>query len=289
MINNKWFLLMVLSITWGSSFILMKKALIGLTPVEIGAFRILIAGVILLIIGLNKLKSIEKKFWKPLLVVAFAGTFFPVFLFSYAISEIDSGIAAVVNSLTPIITMVFGSFFFNFSFTKRQVFGILLGLSGTLTLLYQSAVANPSKNQLYALLILLATCGYAFSVNYLKQKLASVDSLSISTATFGMLLIPAFGVLLSSGFFTKDISDSAVYTSLSYVFILAAFGTSMAMLFFYRLVQISSPVFSTSVTYLITVVAVVWGVIDGEKLSFTQCMAAIVVISGVFLAQKKTT
>ncbi len=285
--NNKWFYLILLSLIWGSSFILMKKALIGLNPIEIGAFRILIAGVILLFIGIKRLKSIEKKLWKPLAIVAFIGTFFPVFLFSYAISEIDSGIAAVLNSLTPIITMLLGAFFFNFSFTKKQVTGIVLGLFGTLILLYRSAIENPSKEYQYAFLILIAACGYGFSVNFLKRKLSTIDSLSITTATFTMLLLPAMIVLIFSGFFNNEFSAETLYTSLGYVFLLAAFGTSMAMLLFYRLVQISSPVFSTSVTYLITVVAVIWGVLDGEKISAIQFLASIGIIAGVIMAQRK--
>lgn len=287
--NKKWFYLIILAITWGSSFILLKKALLGLNPVEIGAFRILIAGILLFAIGFKRLKKIEKSYWKPLGIVAIFGTFFPVFLFSYAITEIDSGIAAVLNSLTPLITMVLGFFFFDFSFTKKQVIGIIIGLFGTLTLLYQSALENPTKNYWYALCILIAATGYAFSVNYIKRKLSDLDSVSITSATFTLLLIPAFLILVLSGFTKKSLSDPILYTSLGYVFILAAIGTSMAMLLFNKLIQISSPVFSASVSYLITVVAVIWGIIDGEKLSVLQCLAAVVIILGVFLAQKKSS
>ena len=285
--NIKWLLLFILALTWGSSFILIKKALIGLSPVEIGALRIIFAGVILFFIGFKKLKSIQKKFWKPLAIVAIFGTFFPVFLFSFAITEIDSGIAAVLNSLTPLITMVLGVLFFNFSFSKKQVLGVFIGLFGTLILLYHSAIQNPSKNYFYAALIFIAATGYAFSVNYIKTQFKKLDSVSITSATFTFLIPPAFLVLLFSGFFEKNIFEETTYTSLGYVFILAALGTSMAMLLFNKLIQMSSPVFSASVSYLITVVAVIWGVIDGEKVTFIQLIAAVLIIWGVVIAQKK--
>ncbi|MGB2128817.1 MAG: DMT family transporter [Flavicella sp.] len=287
--HKKWLFLSILALTWGSSFILIKKALIGLNPIEIGAFRILIAGFILLLIGGPKLLKIKRHFWKPLLIVAFAGTFIPVFLFSFAVREIDSAVAAVLNSLTPLLTLILGALFFKFSFSKKQIFGTLLGLAGTLALLLNSALENPTKNYGYAFLVLIAASGYAFSVNFIKTKLPKLDTVSITTATFTVLIPPTLMVLCFSGFFDKAISDPLVLSSLGYVTILAALGTSMAMLLFNKLIQISSPVFSASVSYLITVVAVIWGIIDGEKLTFIQLAAAALVIYGVIKAQRKTS
>jgi drug/metabolite transporter (DMT)-like permease len=285
--NIKWLLLLILSFIWGSSFILIKKALISLSPLEIGALRIIFAGIILFFIGFKKFKHIEKKYLKPLFIVAIFGTFFPIFLFSYAITEIDSSIAAVLNSLTPLITMVLGVIFFNFEFSKKQVLGIFIGLFGTLILLYNSALENPTKNYFYAFLIFIAATGYAFSVNYLKRKFKDLDAVSITASTFTMLVPLAFIILCFSDFFDKDFSEKVNYIALGYVFILAAFGTSMAMLLFNKLIQISNPIFSASVSYLITLVAVIWGVLDGEKLTLIQGLAAVLIIWGVVIAQKK--
>jgi drug/metabolite transporter (DMT)-like permease len=285
--NLKWVLLLILALTWGSSFILIKKALLGLSPMEIGALRILFSGVILFIIGFKNLYYLEKKYWRPLFIVALFGTFFPVFLFSYAITEIDSSIAAVLNSLTPLITMVLGIFFFNFSFSKKQILGIFIGLSGTLILLYNSAIENPTKNYFYVFLIFIASTGYAFSVNYIKQQFKKLDSITITSATFALLIPFALGVLCFTDFFEKDISEKLYYQSLIYILVLSAFGTSMAMLLFNKLIQISSPLFSASVSYLITLVAVAWGILDGEKLTLTQSIAALFIIWGVIIAQKK--
>lgn len=285
--NTKWLLLTILALTWGSSFILIKKALVSLSPIELGSLRLIFSGIILFFIGIKRFKHIEKKYWKPLFIVAVFGTFFPVFLYSFAITEIDSSIAAVLNSLTPLITLILGVLFFKFSFTKTQIFGIVIGLFGTLALLYQNTLANPSKNQFYAFLIFIAATGYAFSVNYIKQKFKDLDAISITASTFTMLLPFAIATLCFTDFFEKDLLEKEHYTSIGYVFILAAFGTSMAMLLFNKLIQISSPLFSASVSYLITIVAVIWGVVDGEHITLTEILASGIIIWGVVIAQKK--
>jgi drug/metabolite transporter (DMT)-like permease len=285
--ENKWAYLVVLALMWGSSFILMKKALIGLSPVQAGAFRILIAGVILISIGYKKIAGISKEQWKYIAVVAFTATFFPVFLFSYAISEIDSSVSAILNSLTPLITMFIGVLFFNYTFSRKQIIGILIGLVGTVMLIVKGAELNPNQNYYYAILIFIASTGYAFSLNVLKKRLGDLDALSITVGCFVLLFIPATLVLLLSGFFQEDFLREEVAVSLGYVSLLAIFGTAIAKVLFNKMVQISSPIFSSSVTYLITVVAVCWGFVDGERLSLHQVFSIMVIFLGVYLVNKK--
>ncbi len=285
--ENKWAYLLLLSFVWGSSFILMKKALLGLSPIEIGAFRILIAGSILMFVGAKKIVHIQKKHWKPLFLVAFTATFFPGFFFAFAVSQIDSSVSAILNSLTPLITMLIGFSFFGFSFSKRQVFGVFVGLVGTLLLIVKSAEINPHQHYEYALLIFLSSIGYAYSLNMIKTKLSDLDALSITVGCFAVLMLPALLVLVFSGFFNDLVWTSEASESLFYVSLLAIVGTAMAKVLFNRLVQISSPVFSSSVTYLITVVAVAWGMWDGERLSLYQLFSVVIIFAGVYLVNKK--
>ena len=134
--NQKWFYLSILAVVWGSSFILMKKALIGLTPIQLGALRILIAGIFLLLIGFKSIKKIQRKHWKHIVSTAILGTFIPVFLFAFAVSGIDSSIASILNSLTPFNTFIFGALVFGFTFKKQQLIGIIIGLIGTVILIW---------------------------------------------------------------------------------------------------------------------------------------------------------
>ncbi|WP_299000920.1 EamA family transporter [uncultured Tenacibaculum sp.] len=284
--QQKWLFLIVLSLVWGSSFILMKKALIGLTPVQVGALRMLISAVFLLLIGFRSIRKIEKRHWKYIAITAALGTFFPVFLFAFAINGIDSSIAAILNSLTPFNTFMFGALVFGFTFKKKQLIGILVGLIGTLVLILKGAELNPNQNYWYALLVIIASVGYAFNVNMIKKYLSDLDALAITTGHFLLLSVPALLVLTFSGFFSTFEGTPITTSSLGYVAVLAIFGTGIAKVLFNKLIHISSPVFSSSVTYIIPVVAVMWGVIDGEKLSFIQFFAGGIILLGVWLVNK---
>ncbi|WP_299106170.1 EamA family transporter [uncultured Tenacibaculum sp.] len=282
----KWIYLIILSLVWGSSFILMKKALVGLTPIQVGALRMLITAVFLLLIGFNSLKRIQKKHWKYVAYTAALGTFFPSFLFAFAISNIDSSISAILNSLTPFNTFIFGALVFGFAFKKKQFYGILIGLIGTLILILKGAELNPNQNYWYAILILIASIGYAFNVNMIKRYLHDLDALAITTGNFLLLIIPALLVLVFSGFFTSFEVTSETTSALGYITILSVVGTGIAKVMFNKMVHMSSPVFAASVTYLIPIVAVMWGIIDGERLSMLQLLAGGIILFGVWLVNK---
>ncbi|NNC69702.1 MAG: EamA family transporter [Flavobacteriaceae bacterium] len=283
----RWFYLSILALVWGSSFILMKKALIGLKPVEVGALRILITAVTLLLVGYKSLFTIQKHHWWYIFLTAVLGTFFPAFLFAYAINDIDSSIASILNSLTPLNTLVIGSLLFSFSFNRHQLFGVLIGLAGTVILILKGAQLNPDQNYWYALLPILSSICYAFNVNILKRHLEDLSALAITTGNFVLLIIPTTVVLWFSNFFINFNYTPETTNSLIYLIILAVIGTAFAKTLFNRLVQISTPVFSSSVTYLIPIVAIFWGVLDGENLSFIQLMAGAIILLGVYLASKK--
>ncbi len=284
--QQKWLFLIVLSLVWGSSFILMKKALIGLSPIQVGALRMLISAVFLLLIGFRSLQKIKARHWKYIAITAGLGTFFPVFLFAFAVNGIDSAVAAILNSLTPFNTFVFGALVFGFPFKKKQLVGILVGLAGTLVLILNGAVLNPNQNYWYALLVIIASIGYAFNVNMIKKYLYDLKPLAITTGHFVVLAIPALLVLLFSNFFITFKTTPKNMEAVGYIVVLAVLGTGVAKILFNKLIQISTPVFSSSVTYLIPVVAVMWGVIDGEKLSALQFMAGGVILLGVWLVNK---
>lgn len=285
--QQKWFYLIFLALVWGSSFILMKKALIGLSPIQIGALRIIIAAIFLLIIGYKSLNRIKKRHWKYVLLSALLGTFFPSFLYAYAISGIDSSIASILNSLTPFNTLLIGSLVFGMAFNKNQLVGILVGLLGTCVLILKGADLNPNQNYWFALLPIISSVGYACNVNIIKKYLQDLEPLAITTGNFILILIPALFVLLYTGFFTSLEFTEEVNYGLFYIALLAIVGTGVAKVMFNKLIHISSPVFSTSVTYLIPIVAVLWGIFDGEKLSLIQLLAGIIILFGVYLVNKR--
>ncbi len=233
--QKKWLYLVLLSLVWGSSFILMKKALIGLTPVQLGALRILIAGLFLLMIGFNSLKEIKKRHYKYILSTALLGTFFPVFLFAFAVSGIDSSITSILNSLTPFFTFVVGIFAFRFSFKRNQFIGIVIGLIGTVLLILKGADLNPDQNYWFSILVVIASVGYAFNVNIVKKHLHDISALSIVAGNFLLLIIPAFIVLLFTDFFSTFEYTETKMTALGYLAILAVLGTGVAKVFYNKI------------------------------------------------------
>lgn len=285
--NKKWVYLVLLSLVWGSSFILMKKALISLSPIQVGALRMLIAAIFLLGFSFKSLKKIKKKHYKHIVTTSLLGTFFPVFLFAYAVNGIDSSIASILNSLTPFNTFIIGVIAFGVAFKKQQLIGISIGLSGTVVLILKGADLNPNQNYWFSLLVVLASIGYALNVNIIKKHLSDLSALSIVTGNFLLLILPAFIVLFFTGFFSEfNFSEEKSLISLGYITLLAVFGTGIAKVFYNKMVHLATPIFASSVTYLIPIVAVFWGVLDGEELSLIQLMAGVVILLGVYLLNK---
>ncbi|WP_350293169.1 EamA family transporter [uncultured Croceitalea sp.] len=288
--NNKWFYLIVLSIIWGTSYILIKKGLEGFTAIQLGSARIVIAGLFLFLIGFKSLKTISKKEWKWVTISGFIGSFFPMFLFAFAETEIDSSIAAILNSLVPLFTLFVGLLAFSISFTRNQLIGVIVGLLGAGFLIFFGKGVNPNQNYWYAGFVIIATIGYAGNANIIKSKLQNVSPMAIAVGNFASIMIPALIVLPFSGIFSTEVTTGEFFwSSLGYVVILCAVGTCIAKVMFNRLVQLSSAVFSVSVTYLIPIVGIFWGLLDGEKFSLKQFFAALVILLGVYLVNKKKT
>lgn len=287
--NIKWIYLIVLSIIWGSSFILIKKSLLGLTPYQLGALRNLITGILLLAFGFNKLKTIPKSKWKWLLLSALLGSFIPAFFFAIAETEIDSAVTSVLNSLVPLNTILLGFAVFKIASNKRQVIGVIIGFIGTAILILKGSELNPNQNYLYAGFVIASTLMYAANVNIIKRYLQDVKPLAIATGNYVFIVIPALVILLFSGFFTTDtFANPALPKALMYITILSVFGTALAKILFFRLVQMSTPVFASSVTYIMPIVALIWGVLDGESFSILQFFASLLILLGVYLANKKS-
>jgi len=283
----KWVYLIILSLIWGSSFILIKRSLTGLTPIQVGALRIVVTAMFLSIVGLKSLKEVKREHWKWIFWTGLLGSFFPPFLFAIAQTELDSAIASMLNSLTPLNTVVFGILFFGFLVTKRQIVGVFIGLIGALLLITAGADFNPNQNYWMTILIVISTIGYGLNVNMIKKYLNDVNALAIVTGNFIIIMVPAIIILAFTGFFTAVWNDANMQQALVYVFILSFFGTAIAKVLFNRLVQIASPVFASSVTYTMPVIAIFWGVLSGEKLSIYQFLGGVVILIGVYLVNKR--
>ncbi len=287
-LNIKWIYLILLSVIWGSSFILIKKALLGLNAYQLGALRTVLTGLILLSAGFWTLKDVPKAKWKWLFISGVLGSFFPAFLFAIAETEIDSAVASILNSLVPLNTILLGFAFFKIASTKRQVLGVIIGFIGTAILILKGSELNPNQNYLYAGFVIASTIMYATNVNIIKRHLQDIKPLAIAAGNYVFIIIPAFIILVFSDFFsTATLKNPEVHKALVFVVILSIFGTAVAKVVFNKLVQLSTPVFASSVTYLMPIIALIWGVLDGEAFGKFQLLGAVLILTGVYLSHRR--
>ena len=285
--ENKWLYLFLLSLIWGSSYILIKRGLVGLSPIELGSARIVISPIFLLILGYKSLKCLSRYHWKWLIITGFLGTFFPSFFFAFSQQHIDSSVAAILNSLTPIFTVLVGITLCATRMLARQYLGVFLGFTGSLGLVWGGAQINPNQPVGYVLLIISASMCYAINIHFLKHKLANVSPMAMTLGNFIAILPPALIMLFFSDFFSlQNLQKPELITSLSYVAILAFFGTAIAKVMFNRFVKMASTVFVSSVTYTLPIVALFWGTLDGRQMSAFQLIGAAIILIGVSLANK---
>jgi len=243
-----------------------------------------ISFVFLLPLALPGLKKTKKKHWIPLIVVGIVGSGAPAFLFARAQTGIDSNLAGVLNSLTPLFTLIIGAAFFSLKSRWFNVTGVFIGLLGAIGLISVSGTGDFYFNIGYAFYVLLATICYALNVNVLKKYLKELNALTITSVSFLIVGIPStLYLFIFTDFFTQLTYEKEALTGLGYLAILAVLGTGLALIAFNYLIKIASPLFAASVTYLIPIVAVFWGVIDGEAFSLIYVLWILLILAGVFL------
>lgn len=287
--KEKWVLMVILSIIWGSSFILIKKSLEHFNPFQVGSLRVLIAGIILLPIAISNYKLFPKKHLKWLILAAFTGNFIPMFLFPIAETEVSSSIAGIINSMMPIFVIIVGALVWKFETTKKQLIGTLISFTGVCILAFGGSDSGEFKI-IPILLLLLATICYALSTTTVKSKLMEVSSTVLSAFVFSFVLFfPSIIALTSTSFFSEFSFSKDNMLGLLFVSLLSIFGTGLAMMMNYRLLKVSTPLFASTVTLVMPIVAIIWGIIDGEKLTYMQFIGAGIIIAGlIFLrAQPK--
>lgn len=282
----QWAVMLLLAFIWGSSFILMKKGLVIYTPQQVASIRIFISFLVLLPIALRHLSGLRKSELKYLVIVGLCGTGVPAFLFAIAQTNINSSLAGMLNSLVPFFTLLLGVLIFGLKFKLHRILGVMIGLLGAFGLLGLGTSEVNTTNWTYGLLIVAATICYAISVNVIKKYLVRLKSLAI-TATSIMFIGPPAGIFLFTTDFTDKASQGGEHlASLLAVLTLGIFGTALAIIIFNMLIKRVSALFAASVTYLIPVFAILWGVVDGEIITTIQLVSIAIILTGVYIVNK---
>lgn len=288
LLKNKWLLLGLMALTWGSSFILIKKALIVFDPYQIGAFRVTLSGLLLAGIGIPALINLRRKdvFWIG--ITGFFGNFAPLFLIPMAQTHISSSLAGIINALEPIFVLILGFIFFRVHYQSRQIVGAFIGFMGALVLVFFSDGKQESSYLYYTFLMILGSVFYALSALIIKWRLAHIPSLKITGGVYTIWMIPAIILLLRSGFFTTiEFDQAATWKALSILSFLTIVSTTIAMALFYKLIQETSAVFASTVSFLIPIVAVVWGILDGEEFIIWYGLGALLILVGIYLTRER--
>jgi len=277
-------------LVWGSSFILIKKSLDYFSATEVGLLRVVITFLFLLPIAIIKLSKIDKKHRNYLILSGIIGSLIPSFMFAIAQTQINSFLAGTLNSLTPLFTLFMGLAFFNLKAKWFNIVGVFIGLIGAIGLIYaSSSEIGFAVNIKYSALILIAAICYAFNVNFIKIYLKHIDSLTITAFTFFYIGIPSLiYVLIFTEIPNKILHEDSAITGLGYISTLSIFGTGIALIAFNKLIKMSSAVFASSVTYVIPIIAILWGVLDGEIFKAIYIVWFILILIGVLLVNTST-
>ena len=287
-----WVLLLVLAAIWGTSFILMKKGLEVFSALELGAARVSVAALLLLPFALRHVGRVERSRFKWLALSGVVGTLIPAFLFAYAETRLASGLAGVLNALTVVFTLLVGALLFGQRLTGLRVLGIALGLLGTVVLMWlggSGGDATPAGtgNAWYGLYIVAATLGYGLSVNVIKHQLGGLTPMAVTAVL--LLLIGGLALaylLLGTDFLHKLVAVPGAWAAFGYIALLAAMSTAVAMVLFNKLIQQSTALFASSSTYLIPIVALAWGALDGEAFNLWHLLGMAIILVGVLIIHR---
>jgi len=288
--GKRWFqftILMILAFIWGSSFILMKIGMKSFSSNQAAALRILMASLVLLPIAIKQIKKLQIKDLKSLLVVGFIGSFFPAFMFMKAETRIDSSIAGMLNSLTPVFTLSIGLLFHRMEFRWLQVAGLLLGLAGAAGLILAGDGFRLGTMNSYALYIVLATCFYAISINQIKSKLPHLTGVQVTSFSF-LFIGPVALIYLLTTHIAPVLASPGWPFHLLALAALGIVGSAVAMLMMNSLIRHSSAVGASSVTYIIPVFAIMWGMLYGEKVTLLHLVCMTFILAGVYLINWKS-
>lgn len=286
-----WGFLVILALIWGSSFILIKRGLEVFSPGEVGAFRIVAAGLVLLPLSLPRIKTLNKRQVKNLLIVGMVGSFIPAFLFAKAQTQLSSSLTGVFNAMTPLFVVIIGALFFNARITKRNTIGLIIAFLGVVVLLTVkegSGWGTFTDINSYAFFVLLACVCYGVNLNIIKYRFVELKPVAITAISLLMVLPMALLYLFAfTNFSFKIMHVEGAIAAAGYITLLGVMGTALALMLFNIMVKVATPVFASSVTYLIPIVAIFWGLLDGEVLLAGHYLGFIAVILGVWIGNRK--
>jgi drug/metabolite transporter (DMT)-like permease len=279
-----WVLLLSLGLVWGSSFMLMKQGLQVFSPIQIACLRIFISSLVLLPLVIVRFRQIPWKRWWMFLIAGFLGNGIPAFMFPIAQTRLDSSLVGMLNSIMPLLTLLVGISFWGLKASPKVLLGLGVGLLGVVFLLFHKM--GNSQDISFAGFVFIASTCYAFNTNFVKSYLSDLDSVMLTSVSFLFLSLPSGAALYSTGIL-ETMQKPNAWFALGLISILAILGTALAVVVFNYLVKVRNALFAASVTYIVPVFAIMWGLFFHETIVLTQFLGMALVLGGVYLVNKK--
>jgi drug/metabolite transporter (DMT)-like permease len=279
-----WTLFLSLSLIWGSSFLFMAIGLDAFHPGVITLGRIGLGAAFLTLIPRTRAVRVERGDWGKIVVLAAIWSAIPFTLFPIAEQWIDSAVAGMLNGATPILTAILASILHRSLPGRMQTAGLLLGLGGVVAIAVPSA-GSGSTAALGVVLVLVATVGYAFSLNMVPPLQQKYGSLPI------MARILPVATLMVTPFGLYGLGESTfAWPSMLAVASIGVLGTGLAFVLMGTLAGSVGATRASFLTYLIPVVALVLGVVFRDEVVSPIAIAGIgMVIAGAILASRRET
>jgi drug/metabolite transporter (DMT)-like permease len=191
-------------------------------------------------------------------------------------------LAGAINGLTPLFALIVGVIFLGVKFSRLKAFGVIFGLIGAVFLIIGQDIQFEFRHVMMAI---VATLCYGINVNIIKQKLDSYPPLLVAALPLAIISIAGFAVLGYLGL-NINVNDMQFIYSFSATLLLAFIGTSISLIMFNRLIQQTNTVFATSVTYLIPIVALFWGLFDHEQILYNHFIGLVFILGAIWMIRK---
>lgn len=262
------------------------------SAMDVAALRITIAALALLPVAISQFKNVPHEKWIWILGVGTFGNLLPAYLFTSAQTELPSAIAGMLNSLTPLFTMIIAVLLFKTAISISQLIGLVIGFFGAMLLISDGGnlvdvfMSESGISIVGCGKVALATLFYGLSVNILRNKLLDVGATTIAAIALAFVMPIAVFALFGSDVPTILLENPSGIKSMLSVVVLAVIGTAAALAVFNALIKWTDALTASSVTYIIPVFAAMWGFIDGEALTVWHLIGGLVILLGVALVKR---
>ena len=278
-------LLILLAVIWGSSFFNIKIATYSYEPITLALVRVIFASIPLLIICKVRKIKIEafEKNWSKYAIIGLCNISIPFVLIAIGTSKINSYLAAILMSTTPLSGSILAHVFTNnekISFLKSV--GILIGFSGIVLLFFDKIVIN-SENYLYALITILGSTFYSIGgLLTLKLKNKKNENVTTSTTIWSVIFLLPFSLIIETPW-----NSSPTFASTLSLLYLGVIATGLAWLIRFRILTVNGLVFQTQVAYLIPIFGIFFGYfLMDETITWRVLLSLVIILIGIYIFKK---